>query len=229
MDPKFTELLPWYANGTLSASERARVEEALRDDPEAAQELAWLANLQQRIQADEPTVSDDIGLARTLARIRADTRPAAAAAAAQSHPPAASRAQSARRTESGLGERVRQWFSQLGMTPAFAMAALMVIVQTGVIFNMSNEDRDYAQVRSAPATASASGELLRVSFKPDARESDIRMLLVGVQGNIESGPGQLGDYYVRVPAPSAKAIEQLRGSVIIDAVQPVDGVPQRGN
>jgi hypothetical protein len=69
-----------------------------------------------------------------------------------------------------------------------------------------------------------------VAFKPEASESDIRMLLVKAQGNIESGPGQLGDYYVRVPADAAEVSgTQLKASPIVENVSAVDAVPPRGH
>ena len=72
MDRPFLELLPWYANGTLSDAERAQVEAVLRKDERAGTELQWLQQLQQRVQADAPEVSDEIGFERTMRRIRAD-------------------------------------------------------------------------------------------------------------------------------------------------------------
>ena len=53
------------------------------------------------------------------------------------------------------------------------------------------------------------GPLVKVNFAPDAKESDIRLLLVSVQGTLAGGPGQLGDYYVRVPA-GKEALEEIR-------------------
>jgi len=212
MDADLLQLLPWYANGTLNDADRARVDAWLRTDPAAAAELAWLVSLQQRVQADAPEVSDEIGLARTLQRIRTESRPAA------------------RRATPSFTERLRAWFDQFSLSPAFAMAALVVVVQAGVILKLSTGERDYEEVRAVAGAAVRDGQLLRVAFRPDARESEIRLLLVAVQGNIESGPGQLGDYYVRVPAPSAAdALARLKAAPIVESFQPVDAVPQRGH
>ena len=45
--------------------------------------------------------------------------------------------------------------------------------------------------------------MLKVSFAPDAKEADIRLLMIQVQGELAGGPGQLGDYYLR-GRPAAK-------------------------
>ena len=72
------------------------------------------------------------------------------------------------------------------------------------------------------------GPYLKVNFKSDAREADIRLLLVEVNGSLAAGPGQLGDYYVRVPAPQLAAVtEKLKASGIVDGVALVDALPAR--
>jgi len=51
---------------------------------------------------------------------------------------------------------------------------------------------------------------------------------IEVNGSLAAGPGQLGDYYVRVPAKQIAAVtEKLRTSNIVDAVAVVDGLPPR--
>lgn len=240
MDPQLIELLPWYANGTLTDADRAKVEALLRSDAHAATELAWLQGLQQRVQADVPEVSDEIGFERTMKRIHAETaaQDAAIAQATIAQGAAQAAAQAAATTKPvrtqprtpTLTERVRNWFEGMRLSPAFALAALVVVVQAGVIFKLAGSDREYEQVRSLPGAAAESGQLFRVAFKPEASETDLRMLLVAVQGNIESGPGQLGDYYVRVPANAAlQAGTQLKASPIVDSILTVDAVPQRGH
>jgi hypothetical protein len=72
------------------------------------------------------------------------------------------------------------------------------------------------------------GPYLKVHFKPDAREADIRMLLNEVNSSLAAGPGQLGDYYLRVPEAQIAAVShRLEGSAIVDAVAVVDALPPR--
>lgn len=235
MDRQFLELLPWYANGTLADADRALVDDVLRSDARGATELQWLQQLQQRVQTgfdDLPEVSDEIGLERTMRRIHADAAAEQAAvdraAAARQIGAAAPKRQAPR--AASLTEALRGWLDGWRLSPAFAVAALVIMVQAGFIFKLSGTEKEYEQLRSLPGAGASSGQLFRVAFKPEASETDMRLLLVSVQGNIESGPGQLGDYYVRVPADAAlDAGTKLKAATIVDNVLTVDGVPQRGH
>jgi hypothetical protein len=72
------------------------------------------------------------------------------------------------------------------------------------------------------------GPMLKISFAPDAKESDIRMLVVQVHGELAGGPGQLGDYYLRVPAGSeAAALAKVQATPIVQAASLAPGVPPR--
>ncbi|MCX8003910.1 MAG: hypothetical protein N2688_02975 [Burkholderiaceae bacterium] len=203
-EQRFAELLPWYVNGTLDAADRAWVEEYLRGHPEARAELAWYRSFQSRIRESAPTAPPTIGLARTLALIRGD-RPT-------------------------LAERVRAFVGDFGLRPALAFGMLAVIVvQSGVIVNLwRHAEEDAVELRSLRATRVEEGPLLKLNFAPDAKEADIRMLLVSVQGTLAGGPGQLGDYYVRVPASKGEEVlARLRTNPLVQAAELVPGLPTR--
>ena len=54
------------------------------------------------------------------------------------------------------------------------------------------------------------------------------MLLVEVHGSLAAGPGQLGDYYVRVPEQQVPtSSDKLAASAIVEAVAVVDALPAR--
>lgn len=212
IDRKFVELAPFYANGTLGEADRAWVEAYARAHPSAAAELRWLASLEARVQENVPPVAQDIGLERTMARIRAE-RPAQARVA-----PAAP----------SLGERLRSWLAGFGFTPALALAAALVVAQAGVIVSLvRTADDSPTAIRSIPKPQAVEVPHLRLNFKPEARESDIRMLLIELKGEIVAGPGQLGDYYVRVPGATDDAIAKARASTVVEAVDVVPGVPPK--
>jgi len=94
---------------------------------------------------------------------------------------------------------------------------------------VGERDDDSSLMRSPRPTAVVDqGPYLKVNFKGEAREADIRMLLVEVHGSLAAGPGQLGDYYLRVPAAQADAVAgKLKASAIVDAVAVVDALPAR--
>lgn len=204
MNKRFEELLPWYANGSLGAEDRAWVDAYLQQHPEARSELDWYRSLQARVQENAPAVPPTIGLARAMRLIQGD-RPT-------------------------LSERIGAFFGNLGMRPSYAIAGLaLVMVQGGVILNLLGNARDDAdQIRALNAVRVEEGPMLKISFAPDAKEADIRLLVVQVRGELAGGPGQLGDYYLRVPAGSeAAALAKVQSAPIVQAAALAPGVPPR--
>jgi hypothetical protein len=217
MKARFDELLPFYVNGSLNDEDRAWVDQYLREHPAAAAELRWYESLRAKLQEDAPAVSSEVGLERALRRIRtegpAPDRPRAAAA-------------------TPWWERARDFLASLVpqavLRPALAAAVAVVALQAVVIGQLAGGDDESTQLRSIPGSTAEQGPYVKLNFRPDAREADIRLLLVEVQGSLAAGPGQLGDYYVRVPAARLEAATlALRASAIVERVAVVDGLPAR--
>jgi hypothetical protein len=216
---RFDELLPFYVNGTLPEGDRAWVDAYLRDHPRARAELHWARSLQTRLHEDVPAVSSEVGLERALRRIGTEgPKPQRARRAAQPT----------------LLERIGEWVAsvvpQPVLRPAFAGAIAVVALQAVAIVHLLGEREDDAsQIRAMQGSAVVEkGPYLKLNFKPDAREADIRLLLVEVNGSLAAGPGQLGDYYVRVPAAQLAAVtEKAKASGIVDGVAVVDALPAR--
>lgn len=201
---RFDELLPFYVNGTLADADRAFVEAHLAAHPEARAEAQFYRSLQRRMQESGPAVPETIGLARTLQLIRGD--------------------------QPSFGERVAAFFGGFGMRPAPALAALaLVAVQGAVIWNLMGDAKDdAAEIRSLRAASVDEQPLLKISFAPDAREADIRLLLVAIDGQLAGGPGQLGDYYVRVPQGRLDAaLQRLKNDPLVQAAATAPGLPPR--
>jgi hypothetical protein len=101
-------------------------------------------------------------------------------------------------------------------------------VQGIVIASMVNKGDESTELRAVKPTVVDPGPFLKVNFKADAREADIRMLLVEINGSLAGGPGQLGDWYVRIPESRiTAAAEQVKASAIVDGVARVDALPER--
>lgn len=215
MNQRLSELLPWYVNGTLNAEDRAWVDEQLRNDPTAAGELNWYRSLEQRIKDDTPEVSDEIGLRMVMARIGAER--AAAPRPVQPAP---------RLT---LIERMSAWLGGINMNRAMGAAFALVLAQSLVITGLLLRPAEQGtEIRAVKPTVVEPGPFLKINFKGDAKEADIRLLLVQVRGSLAGGPGQLGDYFVRVPAGSIDAAAtQVKASTIVEAVNVVDALPAR--
>lgn len=204
MKQRFDELLPWYANGTLGDEDRAWVEKYLEEHPQARAELDWYRSLSQKLRDGAPAVPETIGLAKAMTLIRGD-RPT-------------------------FSERVSAFFAGLGMRPATAFAGLAIFaVQGGVILNMMDAAReDASEIRALRASVVEEGPMLKLNFAPDAKEAEIRHLLMSVQGRLAGGPGQLGDYFVIVPRGKEAVIaEQLKSNPIVAAVSLAPGLPPR--
>ena len=217
MKSRFDELLPFYVNGTLPEGDRSFVETWLHEHPGSMAELSWYRSLQDRLHADVPAVSSEVGLERTMARIRAER----GAEAGARTPPATS-----------FGERARAWLAALlpqpVLRPVLAGALVVVMAQAVVIANLSGERDESTELRAVRPTVVEQGPYLKVNFKADAREADIRMLLVQVNGTLAGGPSQLGDWYVRIPeAQIGRVADTLKASPVVESVARVDALPVR--
>jgi hypothetical protein len=208
MKTDFDELLPFYVNGTLGASERAAIDRYLQRHSAAADELRWLRSVQATTQAEAVPASSEVGLARALAHIRAER-----AAATPS-----------------LAQRVQAWLARLVPPavrgPALAGVLSLLALQTVLLSSLLEEREAWSAVRGVPPAGFEVGPYVRLNFRPDAREEDIRLLLTQVQGTLASGPGQLGDYFVRVPAAQlAHVTSTLGASPIVEGLAVVDALP----
>ncbi|MFO1217355.1 MAG: hypothetical protein U1E89_03115 [Burkholderiaceae bacterium] len=215
---RFDELLPFYANGTLADDERRFVETWLHEHPKSQAELDWYRSLQTKLLEDVPPVSSEVGLERAMARIRAERSPQAARKPAPRQP--------------ALGERLRGWAAALlpqpMLKPALAGALAVVVAQAVVIANLSGERDESTEMRAVKPSVVDKGPFIKVSFKTDAREADIRLLLVQQGATLAGGPTQLGDWYLRVSEGRVSAVmAQLQASPIIDGVAQVDALPVR--
>ena len=204
MNERFQELLPWYVNGTLSDDERRWMDGYLAEHPEARAEHDWFRSLRQRVQETAPAVPETIGLARTMQLIHGD--------------------------QPTWSERISAFFGNFGMRPTLALAGLALFaVQSGVILNLLyGEKHETAGWRASGAIEVKEGPVLKLNFKADAKEADIRFLLLSVHGDLIAGPGQLGDYYVRVPAgEEQQSLDRLQANQIVQMAALAPGVPPR--
>jgi hypothetical protein len=214
-DPVETEtrhLIPWYANGSLTGADRERVEAALRGGGEASAMLAWERMVRFAVREDPAfVVAADHALARVMSRIRSEAKPA-----------------SSRRDGKG-------WLSGLiarftGPT-ALALACGVVAVQLAVIVQIwpgNGALGGYSEERSVPARSQKFDSFMRVSFRPDARENELRSLLREVHAEVVAGPSQIGDYYIVVAKANVEAaLGILQASAFVESVEIANDLPLR--
>jgi len=179
-----------YAAGELDASTRAAVEELMRADPSIRQRLAWYEAV---CQAVTETLPD------------AEALPSADSVIAHA------RGVSPRRGLLG-------WLGGRALAPVAIVAILLIVGQGTMITFLMLERQDSALVRSPAGPRETS--VLVVAFDPEAREVAIRSLLVSAGAVIISGPKQLGEYRIAVPANRvAFAVSALQQSGIVEYVR----------
>jgi anti-sigma factor RsiW len=180
-------LLPWHAAGTLDASDAARLDAALAADGELArqfarvrEEMAETVHLNEALGAPSPRALDAL-----LAGIDA-------------HPKAARFAAGGRIASlfAGLSPRVLTW--------AAVAAALVIVLQAGVIATLLPGDRGASyQTASAPSAPAARGFLVLVRFAPDAAMADVARFLETNKASVIDGPKAGGLYRLRIAAEGA--------------------------
>jgi len=208
MREQFEAFLPWYVNGTLNADEQAWVTGYLARNPDARREVDRLATMRDDMRTQLEPPPGDVGWSR-LARRIADEK---------------------RATRPSWLDGLRELVARFATPPAFALAAGLAVIQFGVIgLMLSHQSRDaenYAAYRSLPASASGAGPILQIAFKQDATERAMRLLLVEIDGTLVGGPGQLGTYFVAVPAAKLDAARRRAAeSPIVETVATIPSLP----
>ena len=212
VDSETRHLLAWYANGTLSAADRQRFESALGRSHETSELLAWERMVRAAVRED-PTLSvaADHGLARVMQRIRSEAKPVSS-------------------------KRVRHgWFfgpfARFTGPTALALACTVVAVQFAVIVQIwpgKEATESYSDVRSVSARGQKFDSFLRVAFRPDAQESNLRALLREIRAEVVAGPSQIGDYYLVVDKANVQAaLGILQASAFIESVEVTHELPLR--
>ncbi len=198
---RWLELLPFYLNGTLSDADRVWVEQYMALYPQLRSQLdfqrAVRDNVIETVEQSVRDVSDSIGLPRTLSMMHA--------------PPS-------------RWSVFSRWPPGWRLTPALAVALFVIGVQ-GVLL-VQIQHKEISPVRSVGRSL-ADGPLLRVNFKPQAREAQIRLLMIEAHALIVAGPTRLGDYYLKASSERLPATRTLlEHSALVQQVDEVRGLPE---
>lgn len=150
-------------------------------------------------------------------------QPGSNSASAASTASGTTRAKPQPRPEGGWWGSIRRWFGADGwMRPAFAVLALVVVVQNAGLLGQRAED-DEVRFRSAPPAAAASAQLV-VRWKPDARAEDTARLLQSMSADVVGGPGADGTWRLRVPDP-VQGLAALAASPLVASAGPAPERP----
>jgi hypothetical protein len=207
MDDKTMNQLAAYIAGTLDENSRQEIEARLRSDDELRGQFEYLQLIAKGLRDYLPAANKEIGIEKTLQRIRRADAP----------------------TGVPLATRLRGLFPDWLLAPrvlGFASVALIATQFAFIGHLVLERDREYSDVRAGTTRPAAPGPFIKVSFRPDTTEKDLRFVLVGVGATIVGGPSQLGDYYLFLePAKTDWAAQQLRQSQFVDVVSVIATLP----
>lgn len=184
------ELLPWHAAGTLNSRDADVVEKALAQDKELARRFAMVREemtetilLNEALGVPSARVMDN--LFKAIDKERKGAR---------------------KETTGGIGAWLVELFSPRVLAFSASAAAIVILLQAGVITKLVLEDQDAGSYETASAPASATrgievGSYALVRFTPQASMTEVTKFLdsrgvVIVDGPRPGGPG--GMYRVRV-------------------------------
>ncbi len=188
-----TTLLPWYANGTLAAPERAQMAEHLTSCAACRAELDELASLQTRLKTfyeSRPGPSPEVG----RAVLGAVTREAVA------------RQGTHQSQRSWLG-RIDQWARSWLLIPwAPTLAAALLVAQLGLLLWVGGSPTQQGQVSTR--SLGMQSAKITVTFHALATEEQIRTLLQGVRGRVIDGPTTAGLYTIEVLSADTSVAEK---------------------
>lgn len=195
-----SELLPWYANGTLSDSEMNAVEKALDSDPtlrleldliledmtataELAEEASVPVHMEQRFQAQLHQLFDKREMYQSTNLVEKERW------------------------------SISSFLSNLFPTQSFAYAAgalmLVVAVQAGFIVSLTQDSRAPTKFQTATGgeSAASNGVNYLIQFSPNAEINEVSAFLSQKQGIIVEGPTPDGFYKVKFDIEQSADLE----------------------
>jgi len=206
-------LLPWYAAGTLSHRDAARVESALANDAELARRFELVRDeLGETIRSNESLGAPSARAMKQLFE-KIDAEPVRSAAPSVS-----------------FMTRVSEFmasFSPRTLAYAGGVAALAIVLQAGVIGSLIGErSKTTPQLASAEKVAPVSqGVEALVQFAPQASAADIAAFLEANKATIVGGPAA-GHFRIRVAAATkeqtAEIVKKLQDSKVVSFAAPAN-------
>ncbi len=213
-------LIPWYANGSLGDSERARVKAHLQACLVCRRELANQAMLAKQLeQTPQLGISCKPSFERLMSRIHGE--------------------EAIKANRNSQTQDKAQWLENLNrwLFPHFTPKHLSAVFATGLLaialallFSGTpfNEIKTYHTVANSNSLDRFTTSDIRVIFADQVTEREIGKLIGSIQGNIVDGPNPAGVYTIRVAdgMPLTQALNQLRGNKSIIFAEPA--LPQAG-
>ena len=195
------QLLPWFVNESLDASESAQVAAHLVHCARCQADVA----VQVGLRAVCVDVEGDNTVERDWSAMRGRLDPAPAAPP----PPRAART-------------ARPWWKQ-GLQIALALQAAVMLVLAVALIGESSRSEPYRALGGAP---SAEANVLAV-FRADATETQMREALRAASARIVGGPTVTDAYLLRLSDAGPDALARLRMQPGVARVESLRGEPAR--
>jgi len=183
---RFEELLPFYINQTLGADDTAFMQQYLASHAHMQNEVSFAKALQSVVKETGANRADNAGLAKLLdAYHLLQKRPS-------------------------LIERIRSSFQNWGFTPAFAIAASVVVIQSILLtqYQRSAPEDQYRglsnQVQIVPN--------LKITVNPQANFTELAVLLRQTGCRVVSGPSETGELWIVLDEP--EKTEQIKRTLL---------------
>jgi len=199
---KALELLPWYANGSLSETETRFVESVLADSEELQQALTQTRQLANHVELPPLNIPDsDIGFAQLKQQI-------------QNQP---------QQPGETIINRFFQWLIQpqgLALACSFAVAAIAVSI---FIQQPEPVPGEYSTYSSPVVSEPAGGPQLRVVFAPGISDDKLHQMVSSALGRVVGGPNPVGAYTIEFTTPGQQqhALKSWRKQTSFRLVEPV--------
>jgi hypothetical protein len=227
---KLHALLPAYLNGTAGAADRTFVKNALSQSAEARAALAWHESLAEKVINDVESMPADIGWAQLQAKVRAST----SVRYDQSNAQKTGRYFWRQRVWSAVEPYLPHKLLSAPALGAVCVALVAVVIGQGLLLGSLGQEPEYATERGLRQENGTQGAALnptelvvsqlphskfvRLNFKEQVSERDMRLLLIRTGAVIVGGPGQLGDYTIAIPASELEqALKQYKESLLTES------------
>ncbi|MFQ5559582.1 MAG: hypothetical protein ACE5FU_03215 [Nitrospinota bacterium] len=201
-EEKLKELIPLYLNGALTKEEKKEFEDSLKGSVSLQQELSefkeikeFYSDIEEEIPQPPPEVFD-----RVLRNIEGEGQ-----------------RQAEKQFNSSL-QPVFEFFEGLFKGPAFSWGVAGVQFAI-ILFLVSGapEEKKYETLSSGQVTMTDK-VTLKVVFNESARESEIRKLVLSLDGQLVSGPSSVGSYTLAISSKGPdveKILATLKNSPIV--------------
>ena len=197
--------LPWYLAGTLTKQEQHDIEAHLAGCSNCRAELEDMKRIRESVKT---TIQEREGpspelFSKVMARIHEEE---------EDSPPI---------KDPVIQEEVNWWAgiqAQLQSLYAIpwvpALATILIVTQSALLITKMGEESSSIQQpgpiveRGIPnASLPKISSTIRVGFREDAKEGDIRALIQEINGQIVNGPSGQGMYTVKVPMSDSNQVE----------------------